>query len=594
VNARTAIAATFSVIAIAAFLLEVVSWHATGSIGGRLHLSGPCTVQFNATTQEESTRGIRPGDVVDLRNADRLFRADTLPNLVTPTVYSGAVGDTVAFPIVRGTRQVRVVETLRQHGSFGWLIANVGFKLFFLLFGAFVLFRGKDTASLVLGVWCLVVSFALPEAWFGAVAAGGRLGLALMAATLFSIAPVLLYFIIEAVVRGLVPASLVWLTRIALFLCAAPALFNQTVNTLAQIDSGCGLLVIRSDVGLIANQAIILLFFVLAYGRARGIQRQRIRWVFWAFLISRVGIVMHWINPVVPHPVQFGVEWLTVMCFPLGTAYAVLRHRIIDVSFVLNRALLYTVLTTLTVGLLVLLENLLNNFAVGRGIGLAVSVLVALSIGLSFHVLRERLHSSINRLLFRRKHETAVALNRFMDEAPFIQNSNALVTRASREICTGMATDDVRFYQTSSDGYHRLGEPAGPGREELLDADDPAFVKLRRMESYVDLSAVSSVLGSAGYAFPLFARGESFGALVCGRRADDEGYAPDERDLLRHVAREVAAELFMMRAREEEKGREDTDIDARRIRELEDENRRLKEALDREQAEERMMPPDER
>lgn len=580
-NRRTATALALSVIAVAAFLLEVISWHATGSIGGRLRLSGLCTAQFVTTSQEERQSRIHPGDVVDLRKANWLFRADTLPQIVTPTVFSGAIGDTVSIPIARGSRQIRATETLQQRGSFAWFIANVGFKLFFLLLGAFVLFRGRDPASLVLGVWCIVIALALPEAWFGLGPPTGRVGLAMTAAVFFSTAPVLLYFIIEAVVRGLMPPSIVWLTRGALFICAAPALYNQTVNTIAQVGSGCGLLVIRSDLGLIANQVIIFLFFVVAYGRAQGLQRQRIRWVFWAFLISRIGIVMHWLNPVVAHPVQYGVEWLTVMCFPLGTAYAVLRHHIIDVSFALNRALLYTVVTTLTVSALVLLENVLNNFAVNRGIGLAVSVFVALSIGISLHVVRERLHSWINQLLFRRKHKTAVALNRFIDEAPFIQNQRSLVARASEEIRINMATDDVRFYQTFRDGYHRVSEETKGGREDLVDADDPAFLRLRSTLTYVDLSEVPTALGPAGYAFPLVARGESFGALVCGRRTDDEGYAPDERDLLRHVAREVAAELFMMRLREEDERREDAD--ARRIRELEDENRRLKEALEPDQ-----------
>jgi len=60
---------------------------------------------------------------------------------------------------------------------------------------------------------------------------------------------------------------------------------------------------------------------------------------------------------------------------------------------------------------------------------------------------------------------------------------------------------------------------------------------------------------------------------------DDEEYAPGERDLLRHVAREVAAELFMIRSREETRVREDAASDVQPLRELEDENRRLKQLL---------------
>ncbi|HEV2037170.1 MAG TPA: hypothetical protein VGQ96_01075, partial [Candidatus Eremiobacteraceae bacterium] len=574
-----------SVIATAVFVLEVASWHATGSVGGRLHLSGSCAVQFIAPSPEEARGGIRPGDTVDLRKARWLFRADILPQTVAPIIFSGAVGDTVAIPVARRDRPIVFVERLQQRDSFAKFISEVGYKVFFLLVGAFVLFRGRDTVSFILGLWCMAISFSLPSAWFGLLSPSGRVGFAIAAAVSWQAAPMLLYFIIEAVVRGLIPPRIVRLTRVVVLILLAPLFLDVTVNMFARIQSGCGLWAIGGIYPpiQIVNQLIILAFFVAAYGRARGMQRQRIRWVFWAFLISRIGVLIFLLNlalaPPKPLPGAELISWVSVMLFPLGTGYAVLRHRIIDVSFVLNRALLYTVFTTLTVGFFVLLENLLNNVAVNRGISLAVEILVALGIGLSFHLLRERLHSHINRLLFRRKHNTTVALNRFVEEAPLIESADTLVARASNEISKGMATDDVRFYQVNGDGYHRLDKATSSAPEDVVAADDPAFSKLRHTQSYVDLGHVSSALGPVGYAFPLSVRGENFGALVCGRRVDDETYAPDERDLLRHVAREVAAELFMIRSREESKVREEAASDVRQLRELEDENRRLKQLL---------------
>lgn len=583
-HARTAVAVTLTAIATAAFVLEVASWHATGSIGGRLRLSGTCAARVIAPSPEEVQAGARPGDTVDLPKASWLFRADTLPQISTQIAYSGALGDAVRISVARGDQFITFVERLRQRNSVGFFIAQVAFKIFFLLVGSFVLFRGRDTASLILGIWCLAISFTLPAAWFGLLSPSGRLGFAIATVVLWQVAPVLLYFIIEAVVKGLVPPKIVWVTRAAILILIAPILLNLTVNTLMQIRSGCGFWAIR---GLfpplqLLNQLIILGFFAIAYGRAHGLQRLRIRWIFWAFMVSRISILIFLLNFLLTRPLpqpEIEAGWLTLMLFPLGTAYAVLRHRIIDVSFVLNRALLYTVLTTLTVGVFILLENLLNNVAISRGTSLAVEILVALGIGLSFHLLREHFHSRINHLLFRRKHNTTVALNQFVEEAPLIENASKLVARASEEIRKGMATDDVRFYQLRGDTYHRLDEDTAGTSGDIIATDDPAFLKLRGTESYVALSNVSSKLGTHGYAFPLSVRGDNFGALVCGKRVDDEEYAPDERDLLRHVAREVAAELFMIRSREESKAREVADRDVQHLRALEEENQRLKQLL---------------
>jgi hypothetical protein len=552
-QARTAVALTLSLIALAVFVLEAVSWRTTGSLGGRLHWPGACTARFDTVTADELKVGLKPGDIVDLRKTSWLFRADTLPQAGTPS-YSGRVGDVLTFPVLRNARAFNFTEVLIQRGTVAAFLAEIGFKLFFLLVGAFVLWRGKDTASLLLGAWCLIISCSLPAAWFGVLPPEGRVAFAISSTVLWLAAPVVLYFIIEAVVRGLMSPTVIWLTRIALLVFLAPGLLDLTANVLAQIQSGCSLWNFRGiDEPLqIINQAIVLVFFATAYARSRGIQRQRIRWVFWAFLISRFGVLTNLINRMTIHPIHLtGLEWLTVMLFPLGTAYAILRHRIIDVSFVLNRALVYTILTTVTVAFFVLVETFFSNVAVGRGIGLVVEILLALAIGLSFRAFHERIQHWINRTLFRRKHETASALRRFADEAPFIQSPIALVARACDEIRKGMRTDDVRFYQASGDEYRRVSEKPDGQLGELIDPDDPVLVKLRSAPAEIDLAEVETALGSGGYAFPLTVRGKTFGALVCGQRADGEDYAPDERDLLRHVAREVATELFILRSRDQ-------------------------------------------
>ncbi|MHB1283215.1 MAG: hypothetical protein ACYCZI_04970, partial [Metallibacterium scheffleri] len=86
---------------------------------------------------------------------------------------------------------------------------------------------------------------------------------------------------------------------------------------------------------------------------------------------------------------------------------------------------------------------------------------------------------------------------------------------------------------------------------EQLPADDLAFVKLRARNAELDLHDTRSALGDEGYAFPLMLRGNLLGALVVGQRPG-EHYAADERELLFHVAHEVGAALFALRAQESE------------------------------------------
>ena len=81
--------------------------------------------------------------------------------------------------------------------------------------------------------------------------------------------------------------------------------------------------------------------------------------------------------------------------------------------------------------------------------------------------------------------------------------------------------------------------------------NDPAFVGLRARNAELDLHATQSVLVMDGYAFPLIVRGNLLGALVVGQRPG-EHFAAEERQLLFHVAHEVGAALFALRAQESE------------------------------------------
>jgi hypothetical protein len=92
----------------------------------------------------------------------------------------------------------------------------------------------------------------------------------------------------------------------------------------------------------------------------------------------------------------------------------------------------------------------------------------------------------------------------------------------------------------------QLGEPALP---DSIPTDDLAFVGLRSRNAELALHDTPSALGTEGYTYPLMLRGDLLGALVVSERPG-ERYAADERALLFHVAHEIGAALFALRAQE--------------------------------------------
>jgi hypothetical protein len=192
----------------------------------------------------------------------------------------------------------------------------------------------------------------------------------------------------------------------------------------------------------------------------------------------------------------------------------------------------------------------LNSIAVSREGSLAVELAVALALGLSFNAVHKRTEQFLDRTLFRRKYEAAIALRQLAEDAAYMENPETLLECATREIPRAMAARGAAIYERV-DGKYALAASAGlSGLPAEVEVDDPAFVRLRKHLSQIDLSEVNSALGSDAIAFALSVRGQLTGAFVCGPRLNGETFAPDEIALLRNVVHEIGAELHAIRSRE--------------------------------------------
>jgi GAF domain-containing protein len=121
------------------------------------------------------------------------------------------------------------------------------------------------------------------------------------------------------------------------------------------------------------------------------------------------------------------------------------------------------------------------------------------------------------------------------------------------------------MYEYTPDGYSRVRQR---GRQDLppqVAADDLALVKLRAHDPEVNLHEAPSAIGREGYAFPLRVRGHLLGVLVVGPRPGEHSVA-EERELLAHVAHEVGAALFALRAEASEARAQASEAQLRELR----------------------------
>ncbi len=168
---------------------------------------------------------------------------------------------------------------------------------------------------------------------------------------------------------------------------------------------------------------------VYRYRRVSGtVQRQQTKWVVFGFAAAITGLFITVVGEVMlrgslaanAYGGVFEIIGLTgfyafLLLIPLSIGFAVLRHRLYDVDVVINRTLVYGLLTACLAlvyfGVVVLLQTLFRGLTGGES-QLAV-VASTLAIAALFGPLRRRIQGFIDRRFYRKKYDARETLAAF-------------------------------------------------------------------------------------------------------------------------------------------------------------------------------------
>ncbi|MGH8415313.1 MAG: hypothetical protein ACRESX_11340, partial [Gammaproteobacteria bacterium] len=270
------------------------------------------------------------------------------------------------------------------------------------------------------------------------------------------------------------------------------------------------------------------------------------RWILWSSVIWVLGIILSntpvsWLGPVASNVIYL-VAYVITMA---GFLYAVLRHRMVSISVVLDRTLVYGSVTAFVVGILAAVNSLAQHAALGSNASLLLQIIVPLALGIVLGQVRNYADRFVERVFFRRKYLAEKALRRFARHCDGYENSQELLTATAQIVHQKLLVLAVILYVRNSDQYiaaQRAGEVVYP---ETVKVDDAAFAAARSGATGIDLSQMHSVLGADGYVFQMGAQA----IMVCANRPG-EHYASDERKLLAYLARQVGAALNNINMRE--------------------------------------------
>lgn len=275
-------------------------------------------------------------------------------------------------------------------------------------------------------------------------------------------------------------------------------------------------------------------------------QRQRVGFLVMGLIISFVAYAVYFI-PTVPANVAQIVGY-AVALMPIGVAYGVLRHRVLDVNFVLNRAIAYGILSLLVIAVVSLLDWLLSRVVSEQRLTTGIEVLVTIGIGFLLDRINRFIESFVEVVLFRQRRQAEAYVRRAAEALPYATDESAITDGLAEVPVEALELAASAVYRRSFDGSRFEGIATSretPMAPAGFEANNLLVRMLRSSEKLIWLDEVRSHLDAENAAIyvvavPVSIRHELVSFTLYGAHKNGAQLDPDEVRLLEELAREAS------------------------------------------------------
>lgn len=355
--------------------------------------------------------------------------------------------------------------------------------------------------------------------------------------------------------RDRAPGALVWLDRAAIpigAIVAAYGLYQIVVIAFSSAPANIG----GSD--YVANLTLLgvaLVALTANYVTTSGSDRQRVVPVLAAFAFSvAVNVLNTLVNDAFTNTfiwsITFPLRVLATLVLAFAVVHGVLRHRVFDVSFAISKTVVYTAVTSLVVGVFVLIDFASSKLLADLRIALVLEACAALALGIWLNAIHNRIDRFVDRVLFRKRHLAESRLERAARTLPHAQACDYIDEVLVTEACDALDLASAAIFRRLGGSTFARVRAHGWNASDasLLEGDDPLSVVLRAELQPIDLTEIHR--GGADFpggvaqpliAIPFVARHELAGFVLYGGHGGGEALDPDEQRILSRLAQAAAA-----------------------------------------------------
>jgi hypothetical protein len=294
--------------------------------------------------------------------------------------------------------------------------------------------------------------------------------------------------------------------------------------------------------------AFALAGLVLAKNLAIATPSDRQRWGFLAIgtIASFVAYAIYFV-PGVPFAVG-QIVGFGVVLMPICIAYAVFRLRVLDVNFVLNRALVYGVLSLGVIAFVSILDWFFSRVvAIGR-LAIGLELLATIVIGFLLDRINRGVERVVEALFFRQRRIAERHLRRAASALPYATDEAAIADGLVQVPADALELAAAALYRESAGGSRFEGLATSRETQVAPASFDANHLLVRMLladEKIVwldDLRSQLDVENAAIYtlAVPVTVRHELVCFTLYGAHTNGAQLDPDEVELLEELAREAS------------------------------------------------------
>lgn len=302
---------------------------------------------------------------------------------------------------------------------------------------------------------------------------------------------------------------------------------------------------IQPEIG-VAGVVILIVVTAFRYAGADGLTRRRLGWVLIGSVIAASAV---WLELQDLHGWLLTLTIVLAEALPVTVAYAVLRHRVIDVGFALNRTLVFGLLTTTIVVAVSLIDWSVGRLLSQRQLATALEALVAIGFGVVLNSLHERVGGIVERLLFRKRYIAVRRIGERIKAIDFAESAETVDKALTLECGDILELRSAAIFRSTGDSaFIRAFATGWEGAATSLDRDHLIVRMIRANEATLELAASGLVVDDfpvgdrrPDVAIPIVRRHHVMGIAFYGHRTGEAHIDPQERALLERAASAAAS-----------------------------------------------------